>query len=236
MKKRLLSTEFLLFVAAVVFLTSCGITNDSDDNDEFLLYPDHYIAGTISSVESNRYSPYLIRFENDNVAYFISTTASFPGKYTFQGDTLFFQTDDLEKVTGFSIVNNEITDSHYEVRFYQEDGSYEPAPVKYTATGELGESPDNNQLAGKSFVGDQHRFGMEGVFQENFTYLFSDAEDTYGSGTENIDDQSHTYELFSNVAFRYQEGNTKEFGVLINNQLIVFRESGLFYWGTYSTP
>lgn len=127
-------------------------------------------------------------------------------------------------------MNYEITTSHYEVRFYQEDGSYEPAPVQYTATGELGETPDDNQLAGNSFVGNQYRFGTEGVFQENFTYLFSDTEDTYESGTENIDDQSFTYELLSNVAFRYQKSHTKEFGVLVDNQLIVFRESGLFYW------
>lgn len=225
---------FTGFLCLAMSLVSCS-KDDDQAAAPSLTSPAYYIAGTITAEESERYSPYLIRFEEDGqAAHFINTTSVFPGKYSLRDDTLFFQTDDQEKIVVFEIKDNQITYSHYEVRFYQDDGGYEPAPVRYEATGELGQTPDHSLLAGKSFTGGQYRFGTEGVFQENFIYRFASSGSTYGSGTEDIDDQSFSYELLNNVAFRYQEGSTKEFGVLINGQLVAFRESGLFYWGTFA--
>lgn len=222
-----------LLIGFLMALTSCVKADDEPREDPSPDFVESYIAGTTTAQGSTRYSPFLINFENDSVANFVSSTRAFPGSYSFESDTLTFQTDDREKVAVFAIENDEIVHSHYEVRFYNEDGSYEPAPVKYDATGELGQTPETNQLAGKTFMGDQFKFGTEGVFQEGFTYAFSTTENTYGSGTDDIAENELEYQSFNNVGFRFEEGGTKEFGVLIDGKLVAFKSSGLFYWGTY---
>lgn len=220
----------MLLLGSITGLCSCKKDNNPAPS---FSWEEHYLVGTTTAVSTERASPYILALDDDGTGILTTTTSSFPGTYKETGDSLIFHTNDREKWLSYGFKNQQLGESHYEVRFYEDDGTYEPAPVKYDATGVLGEVPAGNALAGKTFVGDQYRFGTEGVYAEGYTYAFSAEEQTYGSGTEAIDDGAQAYELFRNVAFRHAEGNTKEFGTLINGELVVFRESGLFYWGKF---
>ncbi|WP_257667000.1 hypothetical protein [Parapedobacter tibetensis] len=223
-------------VSGISILIGAGIfsacNKDEEKLPEFML-EGHYIVGITAPVNSDRNSPYILTFKGDGTGILTTITSSFPGTYEVTDDSLIFQTADREKWVSFGFRNNELGDSKYEVRFYRDDDTYEPAPVKYKATGALGKTPDTNQLAGKTFVGNQYRFGTEDVYIEDHTYVFRADGTAYGSGIGDINENGNTYQLYKNVAFRYAKDNVKEFGALIDGKLVVFRESGLFYWGTY---
>lgn len=230
MKKRILTFKILACLS-IFSILSC-------DNDETLKIPvfkwsEQYIAGKISPKSSpDRYSSYAILLNDDKSGQLITATKVFEGKYEEKTDSLIFTTTDQEKWFVFRVNDNKISSSHYEVRFYKKDGTYKPAPVKYTTTFYQESKPKKNQILGNTYVGDLYKMFSSGVYQKGYIIQFDASGHAYQSG--NID-HIH-YKTFGNVAFRSEQNGRKEFGVLVDDTLIISAtdEKGFSYWGTFT--
>jgi len=219
-----------LAVLSIFGFQSCS--NDDDNSGTSFRWSDQSVAGTLASTNSpDRYSSYIIIFDEEETGKLITSTSEFEGTYELRNDSLIFNTNDTEKWFFFDVIDNELISSKYEVRFYNEDGTYNPAAVQYNSTFYQSEIPVSNELVGNTYVGDLYKLFTSGVFEENYNIGFDPTGDYYISGEE---DHIH-YETYNNIAFRSEINGKKEFGVLINGELVVsaLDGNGFSYWGTF---
>lgn len=107
--------------------------------------------------------------------------------------------------------------------------------MEYKATGNLLPLAKENQLAGKTFKGEEFKMGPVSN-RPNLMYKFNAQGTAFGTGVDAaaLDANANAVELLNNSAFRYKSGSTTEIGFVNGNQLTVFRSSGLFYYGNYT--
>lgn len=191
---------------------------------------EHFVAGTNIQKTGSKYtSVYFIQFLEDNKALFIgSSSTNIVGNYLLTEDSLIFEvTGGNARTARFSLDKNKKITSAY----YRGAG-----PVEYESTGELLALTETNELAGKTFKGEEFKMG-EVSNRSGLIYNFNrNGTTTYGSGTDaaTIDNTLNSYTLIGGVAFKYLNGSNAELGFLSNKKLTVFRSSGLFYYGKYN--
>lgn len=212
---------FLLFAFA-----SCNDDEVAPEIIPFVL-TDHYVAGTLTPQNNAYNSVYLISFLADNKAVFIGSGNNLPGEYRLTKDSLIFEVSDPNnyRIARFALnENHEITSAYYRA-----------LTMEYGATGSLLAIGTTNQLAGKTFKGEEMKMGPTS-FRPNLVYQFNAAGTSYGSGVDpaTINADANSFELINNSAFKYRQGSTTELGFVKDEKLTVFRQSGLFYFGTYA--
>jgi hypothetical protein len=218
-------------LTAAVISSGCKKDKVADTAPEKpFVITDYFIAGTTAPKSStNKYkSVFFIRFLEDNKALFINTSANnLSGTYTVTDNEIVFEvTGGNARIAKFALdVNKKVTSAYYKA-----------LTTEYEATGELLQIKDTNELAGKTFKGEE--FKMDGSSNRTgLTYSFNNAGfTTYGSGTDaaSIDKGANNYTLIGGSGFKYVNGSNVELGFVANKQLTVFRVSGLYYYGKYS--
>ena len=217
----------LLVALAVGVVSSCKKDDSSHQAEKPFVISEYYIAGTITPKSGSYTSVYLIKLLEDNKAVFVGTGNDLRGEYSLTKDSLIVTIPDPNNYrTARFAINSEhqLTSSYYRA-----------LTTEYGSTGNLLKIEENNQLAGKVFKGEEFKMGPVS-FRKDLNYKFNGSGLTLGSGIDlnAIDDEGITYELINNSAFKYKSGSTTEIGFLSNNQLTVFRSSGLFYYGRYA--
>ncbi|MCU7693090.1 hypothetical protein ACFSPU_02445 [Haoranjiania flava] len=217
-----------LFMATIVLLAVSCSKNDEQPGHPF---KKNYISGAINGNKSpERKSPFIVVFKDAVKASFVQTTKDFPATYAIVDDTLIVKTDDREKIIKFLVKNQTITFASYVAL------ANEAKPnADFTVHAYLGKVPGKNVFAGKSFQGDLYKFGSKAVFRPGCQVAFNTAGNSFGeSGAENTPDENqYNATLYNNVAFRYQKGSVRIMGAMVKDSLVYFRESGLYYWGTF---
>ncbi|TDH26962.1 hypothetical protein EXU57_09160 [Segetibacter sp. 3557_3] len=217
----------MLFTAIIMTsLAACKKDNTGPAEKPFVV-TDHYVAGTITPANNAYNSVYMISLLENNKAVFISSGNNFTGDYTLTKDSLIVIISDP---ANYRVAKFAINEKHELTSAY-----YRALTTEYKATGKLLEIEATNQLAGKTFKGEEFKMGPVS-FKKDLVYKFSSTGTTYGSGTDpqTINDQSNAFELINNSAFKFKSGSNVEMGFYTNNQLTVFRLSGLYYFGTYT--
>ncbi|WP_129713920.1 hypothetical protein [Pedobacter sp. SYP-B3415] len=221
---------FTIILAAFTLLAgSCkkDEQNIPDEPEPFVI-TDHFVAGTLTQKSGTRYtSVFFIRLLEDNKALFINSSATnLTGTYTLSETELTFEvTGGNARIARFTLDKDKKITSAY----------YKALNTEYDATGEMLPVGETNQLAGKSFRGEE--FKMGGVSNKPvMIYSFNNgATNSYGSGfdTNGIDNTLNTYTLIGGAGFKYVSGNNVELGFVSGKRLTVFRSAGLYYYGKY---
>ncbi|MCF3108099.1 hypothetical protein LL912_04860 [Niabella sp. CC-SYL272] len=215
--------------AAIIAISGCKKNDITPQPDKPFVITDHFVAGTNTQKTGSRYtSVYFIQFLENNKALFIASSASnLEGTYTLTDSTLLFE------VTGGNARTAKFTlDKHKKITsaYYTGNG-----PVEYEATAELLPITATNELAGKTFKGEEFKMG-EVSNRQGLIYNFNRAgTTTYGSGTDAaaMDNTATNYTLIGGSGFKSVNGSTTELGFISNKKLTVFRLSGLYYYGKY---
>lgn len=217
-----------LFMATIVLL---AVSCSKNDEQRHHAYKNNYISGVINGNKApERKSPFIVVFKDAMKASFVQTTKDFPATYAIVDDTVIVKTDDREKIIKFLVKNQTITFASYVAL------ANEAKPnTDFTIHAYLGKVPEKNMFAGKSFQGDLYKFGSKAVFRPGYQVAFNTAGNSFGeSEAENKpDDNQYNATLYNNVAFRYQNGAVRIMGAMVKDSLVYFRESGLYYWGTF---
>ena len=188
----------------------------------------HFIAGTTTAQSGTKYtSVFFIQFLEDNKALFInSSSTNLVGTYSLTEDELVFEvTGGNARIAKFTLDENKNVTSAY----------YKALEKEYDATGELLKISETNELAGKTFKGEEFKMGGDS-YQTGLIYSFNKAAtSTYGSGTDatTIDKAANNYTLIGGAGFKGVNGNKTELGFVSKGKLTVFRSQGLFYYGKY---
>ena len=227
-------TLFKLSLISISFLTmAAGCKKNTDpqpDPPKPFQLTDHFVAGTNTQKTGSKYtSVYFIQFLEDNKALFISSSsANLVGNYRLTEDSLLFEVTGANARTAkFALDKTKKIMSAY----YKGAG-----PVEYESTGELLPISAGNDLAGKTFKGEEFKMG-EVSNRTGLVYSFNTTgTTTYGSGTDAalIDNTLNSYTLIGGKGFKYSNGSNTELGFLSNKTLTVFRSGGLFYYGKYN--
>lgn len=222
---------FLLYIIALLVTTglfqACKKNKDAQQEASFPI-TDYFVSGTISPKSGTYTSVYLISFKENNKATFTSSSANdLEGTYQIKNDTLTFEVTDPNnyRIAKFGInKNHELTSAYYRA-----------LQLEYVATGSLNKIESTNQLAGKTFKGEEFKLGPVSN-RKDFYYKFSSNDLSYASGLDvtSITGITRTYQLINNSAFKLKSGSETEIGFLVNKKLTVFRLSGLYYFGTYN--
>lgn len=217
-------------LAAAVTLTSCNRGDDNDTSDPVKPFDitEHFVAGTITQKTGSKYSSvFFIQFLEDNRALFINSGANnLVGNYKLTQDSLIFKVEGGNARTAkFALdKDHKITSSYYTAH----------TSLQYDTKGELLASVSGNDLAGKTFKGEE--FKMGDVSNRQVIYSFNKTgATTYGSGTDAaaIDNTAGNYTLIGGKGFKAINGSTTELGYLSGKTLTVFKVSGLYYYGKY---
>lgn len=227
-----LQTKRLLFILIGVFtLSSCGKDdeNPEPEPEQPFEITDHFVAGTLTQKSGSKYtSVFFIQFLEDGKALFInSSTNNLVGDYTLTENELVFEvTGGNERVARFTLDENKKITSAY----------YRALTMEYDATGELLPVTETNELAGKTFMGEEFKMG-EASNRTDVIYTFNKAgTTTYGSGTDaaEIDNTVNSYTLIGGNGFKHINGSKVELGFVSNKELTVFRVDGLYFYGKYA--
>jgi hypothetical protein len=215
----------LLVLIATLFALS-GCKKDKTTTEQPFVATEYFIAGTITPKSGSYASVYFIKIMENNKAVFMGSGNDFTGDYTLTKDSLIVTISDPNN---YRIAKFAINDQHQLTQAY-----YRALTTEYNATGELIKIEDTNQLAGKSFKGEEFKMGSVS-FRKDLIYKFGATGTTYGSSLDAsaINDKANTYELINNSAFKYKSGSNVELGFVANKKLTVFRLSGLYYYGKY---
>jgi len=218
-----LSLSFFLLSFA---FASCNDDDATPEPTPFVL-TDHYVAGTLTPKSNTYSSVYLISFLQNNKAVFIGSGNNLTGDYRLTKDSLIVEISDPNnyRIARFGInENHELTSAYYRA-----------LTMEYGATGTLVPIAATNQLAGKTFKGEEMKMGPTS-FRKDLLYRFNVAGTSYGSGVDpaTINPDANSFELINNSTFKYKQGSTTELGFVVDQKLTVFRQSGLFYFGTYT--
>ena len=230
----MIKKHFVLLMMALLVFSSCSNDDDDSSIDKPYEFKDQYISGLITPVNSSSFSPYLLKLNNDGEGTFYNSTSEVPGKWTLskEKDTLQFVSNNKEKWFTYILdKSKKVTKATYEVRFYKKDGTYEEAKVKYKNEGEVNVIPTKNQLSGNAYTGKLIQFGNE-VKYPVYTYSFDKSGLKMSYGAEEM--KTVDYNLYDNVAFRFQGENVKHFGIIYKGKLYTFRQEGLWFWGEFS--
>lgn len=188
----------------------------------------YFVAGTTTQTSGSKYtSVFFIQFLEDNKALFINSSATnLVGTYTLTDTELTFEvTGGNARIAKFTLDKDKKITSAY----------YKALTTEYAATGELLPVKETNDLAGKSFKGEEFKMG-EVSNRTGVIYSFSKAgTTTYGSGIDaaTIDNAATSYTLISGSGFKSVNGSTTELGFVSNKKLTLFKSSGLYYYGKY---
>jgi len=188
---------------------------------------DYFVAGTLTQQSGSKYtSVFFIQFLEDGKALFINSAANnLVGTYTVSNDELVFEVEGGNaRIAKFTLdANKKITSAYYKA-----------LTTEYDATGEFLPITDANQLAGKTFKGEEFKMGGES-YREGLIYSFNATTPTYGSGTDqaSIDNTVSTYIAIGGSGFKFTSTAKTELGFVSGNKLTVFRSEGLFYYGKY---
>ena len=221
-----------LLLAIPFMLQSCR--NDEESVQPTFKWSSYYLAGKIIPVKNpDNYSPYLLSLDDTGKGELVTVTKVYSGVYKIENNQLVFNTADREKWFTFKIENNKPTQASYEVRFkYKDDGTYEAAPVKYSATVFQDKVPTKAAYVGNEYKGDLYKSFTTSIFQKDYILSFKDGTHSYSSGTN-----THIHFInYKNVAFRSEENSRKEFGVIIDGKMLTGSSDakGFSYWGEFS--
>ncbi|GET45102.1 hypothetical protein [Capnocytophaga felis] len=182
---------------------------------------EYFIAGTLGSKNK---SVYLIKFLEKGKAVFLNSSQEFIGNYTMTKDTLTFE---VKNEANYRIAKFALNDKKQVTSAY-----YRALKMEYPATASLLSVPQENQLAGKVFKGEEYKFGEP--FRPVFHYKFDEKGTHYGSGVDaNAITPDRNIELINNCAFRFKDTGISEIGYLAGDTLTVFKVQGLYYFGQY---
>ncbi len=219
-----------LFIILSVTFMSSGCKKDHHHEETTPEKPfvitEHYIAGTLTQKTGSKYSSvFFIQLLKDGKATFINSSATnLSGTYTLTDTELVFEvTGGNARIAKFTLDKDKKVTSAY----------YKALTTEYEATGELLPVKETNELAGKTFKGDEYKMG-EVSNRTGLSYSFGVT--AYGSGTDatTIDKTTNNYTLIGGNGFKYVNGSNVELGFVSNKKLTVFRVSGLYYYGKYT--
>lgn len=215
-----------LLFSCLAALAGCKDDDVAPEAAPFVL-TDHYVAGTLTPKSNTYSSVYLISLLANNKAVYIGSGNNLTGDYTLTKDSLIFKVSDPNnyRVARFGInEKHELTSAYYKA-----------LTMEYGATGALLPIAATNQLAGKTFKGEEMKIGPASS-RKDLIYRFNAAGTSYGSGVDPaaINADANTFELINNSAFKYKQGTTTELGFVADKKLTAFRLSGLYYYGTYA--
>jgi hypothetical protein len=215
------------FALSIFVMSSCKKNAEPIDEGTPFELTDNYIAGTITPKSGSYSSVYFIKLLQGNKGVFISSGNDFTGDYTLSKDSLIFTVSDPNN---YRIVKFAINSDHKLTSAY-----YRALTTEYAATGQLLKIESSNQLAGKSFKGEEFKLGALSN-KKDLVYRFNTTGTSYGQGVDAsaIDVSANSFELINNSAFKYKSGSTVELGFIANKTLTVFRLSGLYYYGSYA--
>jgi hypothetical protein len=218
----------VFLTACIIAFSSCKKDNEAEPEPARpFVITDHYVAGTLTQKSGTKYtSVFFIQLLEDNKALFINSSSNnLVGTYTLTETELVFEvTGGNARIARFTLDKDKKITSAY----------YKALTTEYDATGELLPVKETNELAGKTFKGDEFKIG-EVSNRAGLVYSFNKAgTTTYGSGTAApIDNTTNSYTLIGGCGFKYVSGSNVELGFVSNKKLTVFRSSGLYYYGKY---
>jgi hypothetical protein len=159
-----------------------------------------------------------------------SSANSLVGPYTLTNDSLVLTVEG-----GNAFIARFALDKDKKITF----ADYDPVSgtVVYETTAMLLSITETNELAGKTFKGDERGGNPPGwPPRVGLIYNFKAGASTYGSGTDaaTIDNTTYSYKLIGGSGFKYQSGSNTELGFIYDKKLTVFRSSGLSYYGVYN--
>lgn len=228
---KLLKTSLLFILMAIFTLSGCGKDDETPEPEpeEPFEITDYFVAGTLTQKTGSKYtSVFFIQLLEDNKALFInSSSTNLVGTYSLTEDELVFEvTGGNERIAKFTLdEDNKITSAYYRA-----------LTMEYDATAELLPVTETNELAGKTFLGEEFKMGEE-INRTGVVYKFNKAgTTTYGSGTDaaEIDNTTNNYTLIGGNGFKYVNGSKVELGFVSNKELTVFRVDGLYFYGKYA--
>lgn len=226
MKKKI--SKVSLFALSAAALMSCrNNDNESSGSEEAFNITNHIIAGTTASTKgSKNKSVFIIKLLENNRAVFMNSSSDLAGEYQLTKDSLIVTITDPSnyRVAKFAINEKKELTSAY----------YKALKLEYKdVTGVLIKKESSNQLAKKLFKGDEYKWGN--LNNKDFHYKFNDEGTQYGSGTDasTILTDKEITENIGNTAFRYRSRNISEIGFVSGDSLTVFKQQGLYHFGTY---
>ncbi|RZK40934.1 MAG: hypothetical protein EOO90_13280 [Pedobacter sp.] len=215
-----------VILSFILFFTAC--TKEQVAPEKPFSITENFIAGTLTSRSGSiATSVFFIQFLEGNKALFINSSANnLVGNYTLSDTELVFEvTGGNARVAKFTLDKDKKITSAY----------YKALTMEYDATGELLPITETNELAGKSFKGEEFKMGQVSN-RNSVIYSFSKVgTTTYGSGIDasTIDNATTTYTLIGGSGFKSVSGSTIELGFVSNRKLTIFKSSGLSYYGKY---
>jgi len=224
-----IKTLSLILTACLLAFSSCKKKNNAEpESAKPFVITNHFVAGTLTQRSGSKYmSVFFIQLLEDNKALFINSSPNnLVGTYTLSETELVFEvTGGNARIARFTLDKDRKVTSAY----------YKALTTEYDATGELLPVKESNELAGKTFKGDEYKIGeISNRAGLNFNFNKTGTT-TYGSGIDAtaIDNTTNNYTLIGGSGFKYVNGSTVELGFVSNEKLTVFRSSGLFYYGKY---
>lgn len=218
----------LLLLALTTIFSSCDKDKTQPEPAKPFQITDYFVAGTLTQKSGSKYtSVFFIQLLEDNKAMMInSSSTNLAGTYTLTDNELTFEvTGGNARMAKFTLDADKKVTSAY----------YKALTTEYDATAELLSVNESNELAGKTFKGEEFKMGQVSN-RLGVIYSFNKAgTTTYGSGTDavTIDNSTNNYTLIGGRGFKHLNGITVELGFISNKKLTVFRSSGLFYYGSY---
>jgi len=219
----------LAILAGIVAVSGCKKNDTAPGPEKAFVITNYFVAGTNTQATGSRYtSVYFIQFLENNKALFIGTASdNLEGIYRLTGDSLIFEVTGGNARTARFFLDK---DKKIASAYYKGNG-----PVEYEAAARLLPVTANNELAGKTFKGDEFKMG-EIPYRSGLIYRFGKAgSNTYGTGTDAsvIDNAANNYTLIGGSGFKSVNGTITELGFVADQRLTVFRSGGLYYYGKY---
>lgn len=227
--------HYRLVILAIAFVSTFFLTSCRNDSEPTFNWKEQYLAGKIIPEKNpERYTPYLITLDGAGKGDLTTLGKDYTGTYDIKDNTLTFKTDDKEKWFFFTLKDNKATEAKYEVRFkYKDDGTFEPAAVKYLATSFQDKLPSKSSYIGNQYVGDLYKIFTKEVFKPGYIINFNSGTHSYASG-----DNGHIhFKDYSNVAYKSEPSTgSKEFGIIIDGKLVMASSDskGFTYFGTFN--
>lgn len=216
----------LFIVATALALGGCKKEKAASEPEKPFEITEHFLAGTIAQPNKASTSVYLIKLLENNKAIQIGSGSSdFSGEYTLTKDSLIFIANipgNYRELRCAISAKHEITGAKYK-------GS---TSMDYHTTAALIKIEQQNQLMGKTFKGEEYRFGPV-VDKPVWYYKFDATGNAYGSGIEVPTATPYTPEIINNSAFKFKASNYTEIGFVNVDSLTVYRSESLPRFGAY---